>query len=602
MTIAESNGNHHDLQKEQMTEAGPQMVRDAMRVMLAVPVRVAGQDPVKTAVLDFAIAADGTLSQVDLTPDTVEILRSGAREVLTPLSLLDGIKAFAELTPPPAGTIAATERGEDDRLRVRSREALPTALAPGAKVKLRGTRSYDNHYTVLSSDGTTFQVEAAFQDNEVGTWEVVPENRAAWSFDNMIVGVEQAADGRLRIVCPAHNPQGRGRGADLGHRGVGRHRPSDRGRCQQPELCARRHLRAGRGGEPQQGDAPRPAWMGMTGWGRKPGPAARKSNAQPGPHAVGLGAGRCGREPGTEPDQSGRRDGRAFAGDRQPHPHRRAAEQRDGGEPERSRDDPGWGVDALRRSHRLRRQAVGQSADQPVPQWRAGGAEAKSRKRSPATWEPVCWRSMAVMMRCACLSSRIHRGPDDGHVDAGRSGGVEQRGERGRKDLGILLVAGAGGRTLRFEAKIGGVVRAVQCTPDDIQAWHHYAGTYDGQMLRLYVDGALAGELACAGAIDAGSGPLFIGCKDTLPTPYFKGQIAGVELWSRARTAAEIAAQRARDDRPRRSRLGRVLAARQWHHLGPSADAAACDAAGQPAVDAGVCGAAEQCPRSRRAS
>lgn len=67
MTIAECpTATTYDLQKEQMTAAGPQMVRDAMRVMLAGPARVAGQDPVKTAVLDFAIAADGTLSQLDL--------------------------------------------------------------------------------------------------------------------------------------------------------------------------------------------------------------------------------------------------------------------------------------------------------------------------------------------------------------------------------------------------------------------------------------------------------------------------------------------------------------------------------------------------------
>ncbi|WP_437693602.1 LamG-like jellyroll fold domain-containing protein [Sorangium sp. So ce176] len=195
----------YDLQKEVMTDAGPQLMRDTMRVMLAVPVKATGSEVVKTAVLDFALAADGTLSQIDPTPDQSEILRSEQREVVTPLSLFDGIKEIADESPPPFGTIVATERGGDDKLQIRSKDSLPADLKTGAKVKIRGTKSYDGHYKVLSVDKATFQVAARFENNEAGFWEVAPDKQAGLVFDNMVVGAEKTADDRLMIVCPAHD-------------------------------------------------------------------------------------------------------------------------------------------------------------------------------------------------------------------------------------------------------------------------------------------------------------------------------------------------------------------------------------------------------------
>jgi Concanavalin A-like lectin/glucanases superfamily/Ricin-type beta-trefoil lectin domain-like len=194
----------YDLQKEQMTDTGPRLMRDAVRVMLAVPVTATGSAVVKTAVIDFALAIDGTLSQIDLAPDTSEILRSDTREVMTPLALFDGIKEIANTAPPPAGTIVATERGDGDLLQIRSKEALPASLVVKANVKLRGTQSYDGHYKVLSVAGKTFQVAATFANNEAGFWEVA-DKQTGLVFDNMVVGTEKAADGKLSILCAAHD-------------------------------------------------------------------------------------------------------------------------------------------------------------------------------------------------------------------------------------------------------------------------------------------------------------------------------------------------------------------------------------------------------------
>lgn len=190
----------YDVQVERITDVGPQLVREVVRLMLAVPVTGAGET--KTAVIDFALAADGTISQLSDDPQS-EVLRSSAREVVTSLSLLDDIKEIALAQPPPSGIVAATERGVNDRLQVRSKEALGPGLAAGGKVALRGTQSYDGHARVATVDGAKFTVDAEI--GEAGVWEVVDDAPTGLVFDNMIVGCARTADGKLEILCPAHD-------------------------------------------------------------------------------------------------------------------------------------------------------------------------------------------------------------------------------------------------------------------------------------------------------------------------------------------------------------------------------------------------------------
>ncbi len=195
----------YDLQTEQLTDTGMQLIRGATRAMLAVPLRAPGGAATRTAALSFGIAADGTLSRIDPAPDAIELLCGTAQEVLLPLNLLDDIREIAEAEPSPAGTIAGIARGDEDRLAIRSREALSATLAAGQRVQLRGTQSYDGHYTVLAVNGATFEVAATFKDNEPGFWEVIPDAPTGLVFDNMIVGYAKSAEGRLQISCPAHD-------------------------------------------------------------------------------------------------------------------------------------------------------------------------------------------------------------------------------------------------------------------------------------------------------------------------------------------------------------------------------------------------------------
>jgi hypothetical protein len=74
--------------------------------------------------------------------------------------------------------------------------------------------------------------------------------------------------------------------------------------------------------------------------------------------------------------------------------------------------------------------------------------------------------------------------------------------------------------------------------------WHHVAGTYDGQWLRLYVDGVLQASGPLAGPMPSNATPLYIGAMpegaNGVMSHYFEGRIDDVRIWSVARTQAQI--------------------------------------------------------------
>ena len=194
----------YDVQSERQTKSGPQLVRDAARLMLTVPVQQGASSPVTVAVVDFAVAADGMLSKVDLTPDSLETLRSNTRQVVLPIDDLDQIKVVGQAAPPPAGVILGMQRGSGDRVRVRA-TAPVGAVAAGNTMRISGTEGYDGHYKVVAVNGSTFDIAATFTKSQPGFWEVVPEQQTGLVFDNMVVGYEKTTDGKLRVSCASHD-------------------------------------------------------------------------------------------------------------------------------------------------------------------------------------------------------------------------------------------------------------------------------------------------------------------------------------------------------------------------------------------------------------
>ncbi|WP_437931606.1 LamG-like jellyroll fold domain-containing protein [Sorangium sp. So ce291] len=547
----------YDLQKEVMTDAGPQLMRDTMRVMLAVPVKAAGSEVVKTAVLDFALAADGTLSQIDPTPDQSEILRSDQREVVTPISLFDGIKEIADESPPPFGTIVATERGGDDKLQIRSKDSLPADLKTGAKVKIRGTQSYDGHYKVLSVDKATFQVAARFENNEAGFWEVAPDKQTGLVFDNMVVGAEKTADDKLMIVCPAHDlkvgdeVQISGTQAYDGifpitslvasKRAFVLNAPYFTGEAANLSKVVRRGLRMDGNDCVETPDLelapPSPerhlgrtfsAWVRVDAAGNLEQSLVKDSG---GMMNLALGA-----------------DNKA----------KLVVRMSDGGA--RTVTDPSavpvnaWvhyagTVDYVTKTGGDTRIALcrdgvevaQQTVEHAMPchlhDQVIGFDGTNAHVEVPGFASPTQAMTVSVWARSATPTWNA-----DGCLVSKRSA--------------FIMHPIAGTKEVRFYVFLAGIgLKVTACTPDNIQAWHLYTGTYDGQKLRLYVDGALVSELPAASTIEADSHAMWIGADDCPTNRYLNGQIAGVELWSRARTQAEIAEDMAKQKTGREAAL-----------------------------------------------
>jgi hypothetical protein len=72
-----------------------------------------------------------------------------------------------------------------------------------------------------------------------------------------------------------------------------------------------------------------------------------------------------------------------------------------------------------------------------------------------------------------------------------------------------------------------------------LNTWTHLASTYDGSMLRMYLNGVQVGSTTVTGNMKTGSGPLRIG-GNSLWGEYFQGLIDEVRVYNRALTASEI--------------------------------------------------------------
>jgi hypothetical protein len=193
----------YDIQTERETKDGPQLMRGATRIMLAIPT-----DDGNTAALSFAVATDGTLSRIDESPEGKdEPLRATEHEIMLPLNTLDKIKTIGDSTPPPHGQIAALRRnGEDDRVVVSSLASNVEKLEVGDIVKIEGTDSYDGHYDKVrepvEANAFSIDVKSGAQES-MGAWTKVDKEEAGLVFDGIITGVERNND-ELRVASPGH--------------------------------------------------------------------------------------------------------------------------------------------------------------------------------------------------------------------------------------------------------------------------------------------------------------------------------------------------------------------------------------------------------------
>ena len=72
--------------------------------------------------------------------------------------------------------------------------------------------------------------------------------------------------------------------------------------------------------------------------------------------------------------------------------------------------------------------------------------------------------------------------------------------------------------------------------------WSHVAGTYDGSVIRVFINGELSGEREFAGSIiqPANIGGLTIGYIGSSDKPYFIGDINGIRISNKARSVFPV--------------------------------------------------------------
>ncbi len=96
----------------------------------------------------------------------------------------------------------------------------------------------------------------------------------------------------------------------------------------------------------------------------------------------------------------------------------------------------------------------------------------------------------------------------------------------------------AGGRPLG-EVFIGSERSATGTATLPLNAWTHLATTYDGSVLRLYVNGTLASSTAVTGAMAASTGVLHLG-GNSVWGEWFAGLIDEVRVYDRALSGSEV--------------------------------------------------------------
>ena len=72
-----------------------------------------------------------------------------------------------------------------------------------------------------------------------------------------------------------------------------------------------------------------------------------------------------------------------------------------------------------------------------------------------------------------------------------------------------------------------------------LNQWHHVAGTYDGETIRVYVNGELEAETPYTDGLEMSTSDLLIGNNPQNSRPY-AGGMNNIQLWNRTLTPTEI--------------------------------------------------------------
>ena len=95
---------------------------------------------------------------------------------------------------------------------------------------------------------------------------------------------------------------------------------------------------------------------------------------------------------------------------------------------------------------------------------------------------------------------------------------------------------------LQFVVWMNGSYQILQTPTSVLQpgVWHHVAATFDGAMMRIFVDGTERAAVVSLGTIDATTDPFVIGRNVVIPSFAWHGLLDEIEVYGRTLSAAEI--------------------------------------------------------------
>jgi hypothetical protein len=105
---------------------------------------------------------------------------------------------------------------------------------------------------------------------------------------------------------------------------------------------------------------------------------------------------------------------------------------------------------------------------------------------------------------------------------------------------GLYASEGSGRPNVYITTEGGGMVGATASQSLPVGVWSHLAATYDGNALRLYVNGQLAATRAVSGNVVTSSSPLRFG-GSSVWGEYFDGRMDDLRLYDLSLTASQIA-------------------------------------------------------------
>src|SRR5439155_599910 len=108
-------------------------------------------------------------------------------------------------------------------------------------------------------------------------------------------------------------------------------------------------------------------------------------------------------------------------------------------------------------------------------------------------------------------------------------------------NYGIWVLSGSNKIQAGFENSTGTNLFVTSPSAYNDGKWHYAVATYDGSVVRLYIDGLLVSSLSTTLIPDnTGTQPLRIGANSLSLNNYFTGNADEIRVWNRAITASEV--------------------------------------------------------------